>query len=56
MSGFLMMLAAFATGSVLGQAMDGSVRPMVLGVIFWGLMILFVAWVLVQRYGKLSKT
>jgi MFS transporter, DHA1 family, multidrug resistance protein len=56
MAGFLMMLGAFATGSVLGKAMDGTVRPMVLGVIFWGLMIVMVAWVLVQRYGKLSKT
>ncbi len=56
MAGFLMMLGAFATGSVLGQVMDGSVRPMVLGIIFWGVMIVTVAWVLVQRHGKLSKT
>ena len=56
MAGFLMMLAAFATGSVLGQTMDGTVRPMVLGIVFWGLTIVIVAWVLVQRYGKLSKT
>ncbi|MFM7331893.1 MAG: Bcr/CflA family efflux MFS transporter [Brachymonas sp.] len=56
MAGFLMMLAAFATGSVLGTSMDGSVRPMVLGIVFWGLTILIVAWVLVQRYGKLSTT
>ncbi len=56
MAGFLMMVAAFATGLGLGANMDGSVRPMVLGIMFWGLMILFTAWVLVQRYGKLSKT
>jgi MFS transporter, DHA1 family, multidrug resistance protein len=56
MAGFLMMLSAFATGAVLGATMDGSVLPMALGVIFWGVMILFVAWGLVQRYGKLSKT
>jgi MFS transporter, DHA1 family, multidrug resistance protein len=56
MAGFLMMLSAFATGAVLGETMDGSVRPMVLGVMFWAVMILLVAWVLVQRYGKLSKT
>jgi MFS transporter, DHA1 family, multidrug resistance protein len=56
MAGFLMMLAAFATGAGLGQMMDGSVRPMVLGVMFWGMTILLVAWILVQRYGKLSKT
>jgi MFS transporter, DHA1 family, multidrug resistance protein len=56
MAGFLMMLGAFATGSVLGMAMDGSVRPMVLGIMGWGAMIVLVAWTLVQRYGKLSKT
>jgi MFS transporter, DHA1 family, multidrug resistance protein len=56
MAGFLMMVFAFATGSVLGQAMDGTVRPMVLGIVFWGLAIVIVAWVLVQRYGKLSAT
>lgn len=56
MAGFLMMLSAFTTGSVIGQMMDGSARPMVLGIIFWGLVIVIVAWVLVQRHGKLSKT
>lgn len=56
MAGFLMMLAAFATGAGLGQMMDGSVRPMVLGIMFWGMTILLVAWILVQRHGKLSKT
>ena len=56
MAGFLMMLGAFATGSVLGASMDGSVRPMVLGIMFWGVMIVIVAWTLVQRHGKLSKT
>jgi DHA1 family bicyclomycin/chloramphenicol resistance-like MFS transporter len=56
MAGFLMMLAAFATGSVLGRMMDGSARPMVLGIVFWGLLIVVVAWSLVQRHGKLSTT
>lgn len=56
MAGFLMMLGAFATGSVLGVLMDGSIRPMALGVIFWGITIVLVAWTLVQSYGKLSKT
>ncbi len=56
MAGFLMMLTAFATGSAIGQMMDGSVRPMVLGIVFWGVMIVIVAWSLVQRHGKLSKT
>jgi MFS transporter, DHA1 family, multidrug resistance protein len=56
MAGFLMMLGAFASGSILGIAMDGSIRPMVLGIMGWGAMIVLVAWTLVQRYGKLSTT
>jgi MFS transporter, DHA1 family, multidrug resistance protein len=56
MAGFLMMLAAFAMGSWLGKAMDGSVRPMLLGIGVWGISIVIVAWTLVQRHGKLSKT
>ncbi len=56
MAGFLMMLVAFATGAWLGQAMDGTVAPMLLGIAFWGVMIVIVAWSLVQRYGKLSAT
>jgi MFS transporter, DHA1 family, multidrug resistance protein len=56
MAGFLMMLGAFATGAALGQAMDGSVRPMIWGIAFWGVTIVVVAWTLVQRHGKLSKT
>lgn len=54
MAGFLMMLVAFGMGAWLGQAMDGTVRPMLLGIAFWGVMIVIVAWSLVQRYGKLS--
>jgi MFS transporter, DHA1 family, multidrug resistance protein len=56
MAGFLMMLAAFGMGSWLGKAMDGSARPMLLGIGVWGVAIVIVAWTLVQRYGKLSKT
>ncbi len=56
MAGFLMMLAAFSMGSWLGAAMDGSVRPMLLGIGVWGIAIVTVAWTLVQRHGKLSKT
>ncbi len=56
MAGFLMMLVAFATGSWLGRAMDGTAAPMLLGIAFWGVMIVIVAWGLVQRYGKLSTT
>lgn len=50
-NGFLMMLAAFATGSWLGRHMDGTVRPLTLGVWFWSAMIALTAWTLVQRHG-----
>jgi MFS transporter, DHA1 family, multidrug resistance protein len=56
MAGFLMMLVAFGMGAWLGQAMDGTAAPMLLGIAFWGVMIVLVAWGLVQRYGQLSST
>jgi MFS transporter, DHA1 family, multidrug resistance protein len=56
MSGFLMMLGAFATGTALGLLMDGTIRPMVIGIVFWALMIVCVAWIWVQRHGELGKT
>ena len=56
MAGFLMMLGAFVTGLILGQWMDGSVRPMVLGIVFWAVLIVLTAWILVQRHGELGKT
>lgn len=49
MNGFVMMLVAFAVGSLLGAHMDGSVHPLALGVWFWSAMIALVAWTLVQR-------
>lgn len=51
MNGFIMMLAAFAMGSWLGGHMDGSVRPLTLGVWFWSALIALSAWTLVQKYG-----
>lgn len=52
MNGFLMMLAAFAMGSWLGGHMDGSVRPLTLGVWFWSCLIALTAWTLVQTHGE----
>ncbi|MDD2809755.1 multidrug effflux MFS transporter [Rhodoferax sp.] len=54
MNGFLMMLAAFAMGSWLGGHMDGSVRPLTLGVWFWSALIALAAWTLVQKHGEPS--
>ncbi len=44
-------LTAFAVGLWLGQAMDGSLRPMASGVALWGVLTSLVAWTLVRRHG-----
>ena len=54
-NGFLMMLAAFATGSWLGLSMDGSVLPLAYGVWFWSTLIAVTAWTLVQKHGHVSE-
>jgi DHA1 family bicyclomycin/chloramphenicol resistance-like MFS transporter len=51
-NGFLMMLAAFAMGSWLGDHMDGTVLPLTLGVWFWSALIALSVWTLVQKYGE----
>lgn len=50
-NGFVMMIAAFATGAWLSQHLDGSVMPMVIGVWFWTVCIAVIAWTAVQKYG-----
>lgn len=54
-NGFLMMLAAFATGSWLGGHMDGSVMPLAYGVWFWSTVIAVTAWTLVRKHGHASE-
>jgi DHA1 family bicyclomycin/chloramphenicol resistance-like MFS transporter len=51
LAGCLLALTAFAVGLWLGQAIDGTLRPMALGVAFWGSITAVVAWTLVQRHG-----
>ena len=51
LNGFLMMLAAFATGQWLGTHMDGSVLPLAYGLCFWSVLLALSAWTLVHRYG-----
>ena len=55
LNGFMMMLAAFATGSWVGQHLDGTVWPLVYGVWFWSLVLAAVAWTLVPRFGELRE-
>jgi MFS transporter, DHA1 family, multidrug resistance protein len=54
LSGFMMMLCAFAMGGWIGSHMDGTTRPLAFGVAFWALLLVPVAWVLVQRHGEQS--
>jgi DHA1 family bicyclomycin/chloramphenicol resistance-like MFS transporter len=51
LNGFLMMVVAFGMGGWLGQHMDGTVRPLTLGVWFWSVLVAASAWTLVQKYG-----
>ncbi len=54
-NGFLMMVMAFAMGGWLGSHMDGTVFPMVNGILFWSVLISLSAWTLVQRFGEPRK-
>jgi len=56
LAGCLLALVAFAVGLWLGQAMDGTLRPMASGVAFWGVATAALAWTLVQRHGVASAT
>ncbi|HEX5684965.1 MAG TPA: Bcr/CflA family efflux MFS transporter [Ideonella sp.] len=52
LAGFLLALVAFAVGLWLGQALDGSLRPLGLGLAFFALATTTIAWTLVQRDGE----
>ncbi|PUE32549.1 Bcr/CflA family drug resistance efflux transporter [Limnohabitans sp. Jir61] len=51
LGGFLMMMAAFATGLWLGAVKDGSAMPMVQSIAFWSILTALSAWLLVLRRG-----
>lgn len=52
LNGFLMMVAAFATGAWLGPRLGDSVLALAQGVFFWSLVIVLTAWTLVRWYGE----
>ena len=52
LSGCIMMLVAFASGSLVGALMDGTVLPMVLGVGGWSVAVAAVAWGWIPRLGR----
>jgi len=52
LAGLLLALVAFGIGRWLGLALDGSVRPLALGLAFWSLLTCAVAWTLVPRSAR----
>lgn len=52
LSGCLMMVASFVVGLWVGQALDGTVYPLTLGMAVLCAGIALVAWTLVQRHGQ----
>jgi DHA1 family bicyclomycin/chloramphenicol resistance-like MFS transporter len=52
LSGFIMMLMAFAVGQWLGHSLNGTVYPLTLGIAAFSLGVAAVAWTLVQRHGE----
>lgn len=52
LAGFVLALTAFCVGQWLGQALDGTVRPLALGVGAWSVATATIAWTLVQRHGE----
>lgn len=52
LAGFALALVAFGVGLWLGQALDGSVRPLATGVAAGASLSALVAWTLVRRHGE----
>ena len=52
LNGFVMMAVAFPMGLWLGRAMDGTARPLGLGLLAWCVVIALAAWTLVQKHGE----
>jgi DHA1 family bicyclomycin/chloramphenicol resistance-like MFS transporter len=51
LNGFGMALVSFLMGSLLGEIMDGTARPLLYGVWFWSVMIALAAWTVVKKHG-----
>ncbi len=52
LAGLVLALVAFGIGRWLGVALDGSTRPLMLGLGFWSIVTAAVAWTLVQRQAR----
>jgi DHA1 family bicyclomycin/chloramphenicol resistance-like MFS transporter len=51
LNGFAMTLTAFAMGAWLGTHLDGTAMPLIYGICFWSVLIVLIAWTLVQKQG-----
>ena len=49
LAGLMLALVAFGIGLWLGAALDGSTRPLMLGLCFWSVTTALLAWTLVQK-------
>lgn len=49
LAGFVLAITAFGVGLWLGQALNGTVMPLALGIGFWAVLTSTTAWTLVQR-------
>jgi DHA1 family bicyclomycin/chloramphenicol resistance-like MFS transporter len=52
LSGFIMMVMAFAVGQWLGRSLNGTVYPLTLGIAAFSVGVAVVAWTLVQQHGE----
>jgi MFS transporter, DHA1 family, multidrug resistance protein len=52
LAGVVLALVAFGIGRWLGVALDGSTRPLMLGLGFWAAVTALVGWTLVQRNAR----
>lgn len=52
LAGFLLAAVAFGIALWLGQALDGTVRPLAYGVGLWSALTCLIAWTLVRRLGR----
>ncbi len=55
LAGCLLALTAFVVGLWLGQALDGTLRPLGMGLAFWAAVIATIAWTTVQRHGDMRR-
>lgn len=53
LAGFMLAAVAFGIGRWLGVALDGTARPVALGIAFWATLTALIGWTLVRRHGSL---